>query len=345
MVIIPTIVDAHELTLNAFVQGVWWARHAEVRLAPKTRDNYAAHYRLWVADDPLGATPISAITTEAITVWQDRCRAAGASDAVIAQAQKVIAGALRWAAARGTTFGLRANPMREAEWPSQARGREPYVFSPAVIEAVRRAILTRSSRDPRCDALLLSLMSLTGARPFTALAIRVADLGARNVRLGTTKSGHERRAPLWAPLRAEAEVLIAAERLPTDAFLIRRADGGRWTEHDFRNWRRRRYTPARNAVADALRAVDPALAARLRTATPYHLCRHSYIALCLQAGWPLARISRIVDNRVDTLARRYANVIDDYADAPLIDPEEEVERARAPASSISRLPSRPVRRC
>ena len=284
--------------------------------------------------DPLGETPISLITTEAITVWQDRCRSAGATAAVITQAQKVIAGALRWAAARGDTYGLASNPMREAEWPSQARGKRTsrLLAARSSRPCAERSSHARAATRER-DALLLSLMSLTGARPFTALAVRVADLGPQNVSLGTTKSGRERRAPLWAPLRAEAEALIAADGLATDAFLIHKPSGERWTEHDFRNWRRRRYTPARNAVADAIRAVDPALAARLDTATPYHLCRHSYIALCLQAGWPLARISRIVDNRVDTLARHYANVIDDYADAPLIDPEREAARARAAASS------------
>jgi len=36
----------------------------------------------------------------------------------------------------------------------------------------------------------------------------------------------------------------------------------------------------------------------------------------------LARLRRLA------LARHYANVIDDYADAPLIDPEQEVRKAR-----------------
>ena len=324
---------ASELTLTELIAGVWWTNYAESRLASRTRRNYSDSYRRWVSRDPLGETPISLITTETITTWQDRCRARGATAAAITQAQKPIAGALRWAAARGDTYGLVSNPMREAEWPPQARGKEPHVFSPRVIEAVRRAILASSTANPERDALFLSLMALTGARPFTALAVRVADLGPKNVSLGRTKSGRERRAPLWAPLRTEAEELIEADGLATDAFLIHKPSGEQWNEHDFRNWRRRRYRPARNAVAESVRDRDPALAARLETATPYHLCRHSYIALCLQAGWPLARISRIVDNRVDTLARHYANVIDDYSEAPPIDPERETARARAAESS------------
>lgn len=328
----PNCIEARqpsELGLTGFITDVWWPRYAEVKLTRKTRDNYWASYRLWVSDDPLGDTPISQITAEKITAWQDRCRDAGATDAVITQAQKPIAGALRWAAARGDTYGVQSNPMRQAEWPSQARSKEPYVFSPRIIESVRREILASSSTNPERDALFLSLMALTGARPFTALAIRVADLGPKNLSLGKTKSGRERRAPLWAPLRAEAEALINSEDLATDGFLIHKASGEQWVEQDFRNWRARRYKQARSAVAESIRGQDPALAGRLETATPYHLCRHSYIALCLQAGWPLARISRIVDNRVDTLARHYANVIDDYAEAPLIDPEQEVARARA----------------
>ncbi|MFI5123413.1 MAG: tyrosine-type recombinase/integrase [Vicinamibacteria bacterium] len=318
-----------ELGLTEFITDVWWPRYAERELARKTRDNYWGSYALWVSRDPLAETPISQITAEKITTWQDRCREAGATDAVITQAQKLIAGALRWAAARGDTYGLRSNPMRQAEWPSQARSKEPYVFSPRLIESVRRQILASASENPERDALLLSLMALTGARPFTALAVCVADLGPKNLSLGKTKSGRERRAPLWAPLRAEAEALIEAEGLASDAFLIHKAGGKQWIEQDFRNWRARRYNAARDAVAASVRPQDPALAARLETATPYHLCRHSYIALCLQAGWPLARISRIVDNRVDTLARHYANVIDDYADANMIDPEIEVAKARS----------------
>ena len=316
------------LALTDLVTGVWWQRYANVRLAEKTRVNYRDHYRRWVEPHGLGQTAISKITAEAITNWQDWCRAQGASDAVISVALKPIAGALRWAAARGDTYGLTANPMREVEWPSQARGKEPYVFSPRIVEQVRRQILAGSSAMRARDALLLSLQALTGARPFTALAIRVADIGPKNVSLRRTKSGRERRAPLWAPLRDEAKALVEADALATDAYLIHRGDGSAWTEQDYRNWRARRYNPARDAVAESLRGRDPALAERLAAATPYHLCRHSYIALCLQAGWPLARISRIVDNRVDTLARHYANVIDDYADAPLIDPEQEVANAR-----------------
>lgn len=317
------------LGLTEFITGIWWRRYAEVRLSAKTRDGYSASYRRWVEGDPLGDTPISQITTEKITVWQDRCREAGATDAAITQAQKPIAGALRWAAARGDTYGLRSNPMREAEWPSQARGKEPYVFSPWIVECVRRQILAGSSANPERSALFLSLMALTGARPFTALAVRVADVGPSAIWLGKTKSGRERRAPLWAPLRAEVEARVGAERLATDAFLIHKSSGEPWLEQDFRNWRQRHYKPARDAAASSIRDRDPALSARLEAATPYHLCRHSYIALCLQAGWPLARISRIVDNRVDTLARHYANVIDDYAEAPVIHPEEEVAKARA----------------
>ena len=308
--------------------GVWWTRYANQKLARKTCANYADHYRRWVELHPLGDTAISKITAEKITNWQDWCREHGATDAVIAVALKPIAGALRWAAARGDTYRLASNPMREVEWPSQARSKEPYVFSPRIVEQVRRRILASSSERPARDALLLSLQALTGARPFTALAIRVADIGPKNISLRTTKSGRERRAPLWAPLRDEVKALIEADALATDAYLIHSKDGSAWTEQDFRNWRARRYNPARDAVAESLRPTDPALADKLEAATPYHLCRHSYIALCLQAGWPLARISRIVDNRVDTLARHYANVIDDYADAPLIDPEQEVRKAR-----------------
>lgn len=341
-----------ELSLTDFVLGVWWQKYANVKLAQKTRENYFDHYQRWVVPHALAETEISKITAERITNWQDWCREQGATDAVITVAQKPIAGALRWAAARGETYGLTSNPMRETEWPSQARSKEPHVFSPRIVELVRRQILASSSEDPKRDALLLSLQALTGARPFTALAIRVADIGPLNVTLGKTKSGSERRAPLWSPLRAEAEALIKAEALATDAYLIHRRDGSPWTEHDFRNWRARRYNRARDAVAKSLRDEDPALVDKLETATPYHLCRHSYIALCLQAVWPLARISRIVDNRVDTLARHYANVIDDYAEAPLIDPEKEVVKARRrregsgpdPGPPRSRPSPRPVGR-
>jgi len=150
--------------LTDFVTGVWWTRYANQKLARKTCANYADHYRRWVEPHPLGDTAISKITAEKITNWQDWCREHGATDAVIAVALKPIAGALRWAAARGDTYRLASNPMREVEWPSQARSKEPYVFSPRIVEQVRRRILASSSERPARDALLLSLQALTGAR-------------------------------------------------------------------------------------------------------------------------------------------------------------------------------------
>ena len=78
---------ASELTLTELIAGVWWTNYAESRLASRTRRNYSDSYRRWVSRDPLGETPISLITTETITTWQDRCRARGATAAAITQAQ------------------------------------------------------------------------------------------------------------------------------------------------------------------------------------------------------------------------------------------------------------------
>ena len=97
--------------------------------------------------------------------------------------------------------------------------------------------------------------------------------------------------------------------------LFPKPDGGPWLDHDFRNWRKRNFRPATEAIG-------------LVAARPYDL-RHSFASLLIHEGWPLMEIADQLGHSVETLLRHYAHLIAEMAGQPPIPAERAIEKARA----------------
>jgi integrase len=91
--------------------------------------------------------------------------------------------------------------------------------------------------------------------------------------------------------------------------------GGAWLDHDFRNWRKRSFRPATEALG-------------IVAARPYDL-RHRFASLLIHEGRPLMEIADQLGHSVETLLRYYAHLIAEMAGEPPIPAERAIEKARA----------------
>jgi integrase len=96
--------------------------------------------------------------------------------------------------------------------------------------------------------------------------------------------------------------------------LFPRADGEPWRDHDSRNWRKRVFRPATEAIG-------------LVSARPYDL-RHSFASLLIHEGRPLMEIADQLGHSVETLLRHYAHLIAEMAGQPPISAEQAISAAR-----------------
>jgi integrase len=197
------------------------------------------------------------------------------------------------------------------------------------------------------DALLVSLMEMTGCRPGEALGLRWSDIGERIAivrRLSGkdvvegTKTGRHRAVPPLVPLRSDLSWL---RRLSGDAaseYVFRTPAGGHWVETDWRNYRSRHFRPALERVEsewDGWRAglPDPAVVresvAGLASTRPYDLGRHTHSALMLASGMSLQRLARIQGHGIRVLDEAYSEQLAEFEErAERIDPVLEIEAAR-----------------
>jgi integrase len=111
-----------------------------------------------------------------------------------------------------------------------------------VVERVRFELLVGSRRIGRGkrlgalrDALLISLMEMTGCRPGEALGLRWSDLGERIAivrRLSGkdivegTKNGRDRSVPLLNPLREDLDRVRELSGDPASEYVFRTPAGG-----------------------------------------------------------------------------------------------------------------------
>ena len=339
-------------TLAEFVAKVW-APRSRRRLAPRTWERDAAVYNKHLLHQ-LGGRPIAEIDTEALVLWQEEREKAGVGDPTMIKAISILSSIFGEAARRPAATGVAHNPVALLEKPSAKRRRRPLVWGPVVVERVRYQLLVNSRRiNPAKelmalrDALLVSFMEMTGCRPGEALALRWADLverveiapalSGKEIR-DQTKTGVDRVAPLYGPLRADLQALRERSGDGPDDYVFRKPAGGHWVETDWRNYRSRHFVAALERVEAEWEGWRQALAdpgsvresvSGLAQTRPYDLGRHTHSALMLASGMSLQRLARIQGHSIRVLDETYSEELAEYEDrAERIDPVEEIERAR-----------------
>ena len=125
-------------------------------------------------------------------------------------------------------------------------------------------------------------------------------------------------------------------------------EGEPWTtKHDWANWRARTWQPAAAAagigeLVDERRYVTVDGQRRRRThrkymgASPYDL-RHSFASLLLAEGRSVHYVARQLGHAPSMTLDTYGHVVDEFDEAPRVDAEEEIRRAREASVPVSYL--------
>jgi integrase len=276
----------------------WNQLYAESHLTAKTRAQYqhlADRYLL----PELGDAPLRALTTERIQRLAAKLLQGGTGPETVRKTLAMLQGILERAVEWGR---ISRNPARAVKKPPQTRQRMIHPLAPASVEGIRRAMLRREWYR---DATLVSVLAYAGLRPGEALGLRWADIGARVIHVeralvdgveAPTKTRMVRTVRLLKPL---AEDLAGwRKRSGGDGLVFPTHGGTAWRETDYRNWRRRRFTPA------VEKAGLP------KTTRPYDL-RHSFASLLLAEQTNPIDVAAQMGHTPVTLLSTYAHVIDE----------------------------------
>ena len=151
------------------------------------------------------------------------------------------------------------NPVRAVEKPSARRERAIVCLAPRQIEALRSELLARGKL---WAATLVSVIGYAGLRaPEELLALEWRHIGRQTILVEQhnedgrivvgqkVRSRPPRAVDLVAPLRQDlSEWRMASGRPAAGALVFPRADGDPWRRHDYGNFRRRLWHPAREAA-------------------------------------------------------------------------------------------------
>jgi integrase len=294
----------------------WWTLYAQRHLAEKTRKQYRYLLDRYVLPT-FRDEQIRRMTTVAILEWSEGLLGVGVGDETVRKTLGMVQGIMQRAVEWGR---LRVNPVRSVKKPSGARKRTIRALSPSQVEGLRASVPTLA------DKTLISVLAYGGLRPGEALALTWGDVTKRTIRIDKavslgetkdTKTEKHRTVPMLRHLAQDLNELRMASGRPADSALVfPRTQGGLWREHTYRNWRRRVYKPAAEAIGLS------------KTSRPYDL-RHSRAALLYAEGVNPAEIAKIMGHSVETLSSSYTHVISELAGAGPQNPTALIKRARA----------------
>src|SRR4051794_20136888 len=314
---------ADEITLRNYVHGEWWPNYAERRLARSTQESHAIDLDLRILPR-LGDLPLSRVRPAVVERFIAELERAGTGRATIVSTLAVLQGVMKRAA---RDYNLPSNPVKQVDKPSQRREREPVLVTVDQVEAMRAWFLAR--RDTR-SATLVALLAYAGPRPESeALPLRWIDVRERTILFRATKRGvpAERATRLLTPLAEDLRAWRTSCGSPRDeAPVIPNSHGRHWNEHDWDNWRGRRFRAA--AAAAGLTAAEEDGARRVR---PRDL-RSSFATLLIYEGQPPQYVAEQLGHSAATLLRDYARVWEEFNPARRVSAEDQIRRARQRAA-------------
>lgn len=330
-----------------------WLKSRRGKRAPATIAGHEALWKAHIEGTSLAATPIGLLAADPQIVEEhlDTLKSKDAQNAKLPAAEQaelgdaskrrlmmVLSAVFRRAVANRK---IQSNPIREMEKPRGTPERTTRPFPPILIERIRRQLLVagaETDNEIRAEgyACLISLIAYGGLRPAEALALQVRDIGQNIItvdkavtqgtaksKVGHTKTKRKRPVPLAAPLASDLAAWLDTLGNPNDTQpVIPSSIGKVWTLSMYRNWRRRIWKPA----VEALAAADPNLD-WLSKSRPYD-CRHSFVSLQLRSGVPPVEVARAAGHGVEVMYRHYAEVIEELAGQPQSPADEQIFRAR-----------------
>ena len=266
-------VDAGRETLAEFVEE-WWMVYAGPNLERATLRAYAS---LWNghALPRLGQLQLRELTPQTIARFRAELEAAGVGIEAIRKTMTMLQGVLQRAVEWGR---VPTNAVKITRKPPKQQRPAVQAIPPSLIEIMRARLLEEGRLR---DAALLGVLAYAGLRPQEALALEWRHVRERTLLVeralsdGQLKALKNRRQPrtveLLAPLRDDLAAWRQAQSsLPTTAPVFPAQSGSFWRATDWRNWRKRIYRPAAEAVG-------------LDGARPYDL-RHAFASLLIHEG-------------------------------------------------------------
>ncbi len=217
---------------------------------------------------------------------------------------------------------LAANPARYVRKPPSRRKRAVRPLPPEKIEEMRARLITNEQSQ---DALLVCLLGYCGLRPGEALALHWESVGARRLlidscvslgELKETKTGRVRTVPLLDPLVEDItsfRTALPAHRV--HGLIFATAQGRPWSEHMWRNWRRRVFGPCANAAG-------------LIGVRPYDL-RHSFVSLLIAEGRSILEVARQAGHSPTMTLNVYGHVFDEFDPVERTPAAQRIQQARA----------------
>lgn len=295
-----------------------WLALRKADLAPSTWEDYAYLIEKHLSSF-LGHVPVGQLSPRRVSDWQTDRLSAGAGRTSIAKTGMLLKAILEHAERLEL---VPRNAARVLRRPKSGSTRCAVIPTPTQIEAMRAHLLAGERVG---DATLVSLLAYGGLRPGEALAARWADLGSKVLHVYGSKTDTHRRVTLESFVSAD----LAQWRLLSTAegFIFPRArDGERWTDHDYRNWRRREFSRAAAAAGLLTWNPDKGTAGGYEGGfTPYDL-RHFRASYLIACGWDVTEVARELGHSPEMCLRTYAHV---FEDRPEGDPAEWIREARA----------------
>jgi integrase len=297
----------------------WWAKHAVPNLAEWTRIGYK---RMLVKhiEPRLGSLPVGEVNPEIVADFRAKLEAAGVGRHSVRQSLVVLQAmyeqAIRWG-------WVATNPVKAVKKPAAKRERAVVCLAPSQVEAIRAELL---AREKLYAATMVSVVAYQGLRaPEELLALEV-----RHVRRNTllveqrnidgkiiggqkVRGFHPRAIDLLDPVRRDVREYMLAHGI-REGLLFPRRDGDPWRLHDYQNWRRRTWHPARTKAG-------------IESLPPYDL-RHAFASLQIRAGMSIPELAEQMGHSPQMTVGTYTHVIRELKGQPAMTAEDQIEQAR-----------------